>query len=96
MQGSGQLWYNLLVLKAYGILAENLSYVDVVPDSVKKNIIAGWLISPTPDQDFFGFTYEIILSHIPVPVHGKDKKLTAANQPHTGGKSICDVIVMLK
>ena len=58
---------------SYGIPADNLSYVDVVPDSVKKNIIVGWLISRTPDRDFFGFTYEIILSHIPVLAHGKDK-----------------------
>ena len=28
-------------LKSYGIPADNLPYVDVVPDSVKKNIIAG-------------------------------------------------------
>ena len=37
-----------------------------------------------------------ILSHIPVPARGKDKKQNAARLPHAGRTSIRDVIVMLR
>ena len=42
-------------LKSYCIPADNLPYVDVVPDSVKKNIIAGKYVNHAslliPDND---------------------------------------------
>ena len=38
----------------------------------------------------------IILSHIPIPARGKDKKRTAARWPHAGRTSFRDVIIMLK
>ena len=37
-----------------------------------------------------------ILSHIPVPARGKDRKQTATRQPHTGRTSNRDAIVMIK
>ena len=41
-QGSGStMLQTTCSSKSYGIPADNLPYVDVVPDSVKKNIIAG-------------------------------------------------------
>ena len=53
------------------------------------------LYSCTPDRDFRCFyPYEIILSQIPVPARGKEKKLTAARWPHAGHTSIHDIIVM--
>ena len=39
---------------------------------------------------------EIILSHIPVPARGKDKKQTATRKLHADHTLIPDVIVMLK
>ena len=49
--------------------------------------------SRTPDRDFLCFyPCEIILSHIPVPAHGKDKKRTITRRPALIG----DIIVMLK
>ena len=50
----------------------------------------GIFLSPLNTNEAF------VLSHIPVPARGKDKKQTAARQPHAGCKSIHDVIVMLK
>ena len=51
------------------------------------------VFSCTPDRNFRCFNpCEIILSHIPVPAHGKDKN----EEPHAGRTSIHDVIVMLK
>ena len=38
------------------------------------------------------FTNVIILSHIPVPARGKDKK----QQPNAGRTSMSDIIIMLK
>ena len=38
----------------------------------------------------------IILSHIPIPALGKDKKKTAARRLRAGGTLIRDVIVMSK
>ena len=50
-------------------------------------------ISCTPDQDFHCiYPCEIILSHIPIPAHGKIKK----EQPHVRHMSIRDVIIVLK
>ena len=44
--------------------------------------------SHTPDYDFCKI--------ISLPACGKDKKPTAAHRSHTGRRSICDVVVMLK
>ena len=43
-----------------------------------------------------GLPMSVILSHIPVPAHRKDKKRTSACWRHAGRISILDVIVMLK
>ena len=67
-----------------------------IPSLLRLN--AGMLyVSRTPDSDFRCFyPCKIILSHIPVPARGKDKKRTATRQPHAFRTSICDVIVGLK
>ena len=45
----------------------------------KMDFKYGYKISRTPDQDFCLFyPYEIIPSHIPIPVLGNDKKRTVA------------------
>ena len=44
----------------------------------------------------YALVCEIILSHIPVPARGKDKRQTAARRLHAGCTVICDVIVMFK
>ena len=44
----------------------------------------------------FYYPCEIILSHIPVPAHRKDKKQTAPCMPHASHALIHDVIIMLK
>ena len=50
--------------------------------------------SRTPDWDFYCFNQsEIILSHIPIPAHGKDKK---NEQQHAGRMLIRDVICNVK
>ena len=53
-----------------------------------------WIsFSCTPVREFRCFyTCEIILSQIPIPAQGKDKK----GQPHAGRTLSHDVIVMLK
>ena len=52
---------------------------------------SGWDFSiPTEHQ------WWILLSHIPVPALGKDKKRTATRGPHTGRMSFRDVIAMIK
>ena len=50
----------------------------------------GIFLSPLNTNDQF------YLSHIPVPVRGKDKRQTAAGWRHSGHSLICDVIVLLK
>ena len=55
-QGSGStMLQTTCSSKSYGIPADNLPYVDVVPDSVKKNIIAGKYVNLAslliPDYD---------------------------------------------
>ena len=56
-----------------------------------------YIFSCTTDWDFCCFyPCEIILPHIPIPGHGKDRNQTATRWRHAGCTSICDVIEMLK
>ena len=55
----------------------------------------GIFLSPLDTNDGFYLSH-ILLSYIPVPALGKDKKRTAARRPHAGRTSFRGVIAMIK